>query len=214
MDEIWAIGRVYKITSEQTELIYIGSTIKTLKERLRKHYSNFKQYLNGKCKINYSSFELVQYNDCKIELLHEIECMDREMLRFFEQVEINKHKNCVNVVDAYFDSENYHANNRDEILAYKKKYRADNRDEILAYKKKYREDNHDKISAYNQQYREDNHENISTYNQQHYIENRDKYKTYAMTKIRCECGVLTNNAHISRHRTTIKHQENMRKLHS
>jgi hypothetical protein len=66
MNEIWAIGRVYKITSEQTELVYIGSTIKSLEERLRRYYCMYKLYLNGNSRVNCSSFELVQYDDCEI----------------------------------------------------------------------------------------------------------------------------------------------------
>jgi predicted GIY-YIG superfamily endonuclease len=55
---------IYKLTSNQTNNIYIGSTTRKLTVRFNEHYSRFnKGYLKS------SSRELLQYSDCKIELL-------------------------------------------------------------------------------------------------------------------------------------------------
>ena len=46
------IGRIYKITSIKTDKIYIGSTTKSLTERLLKHEYNYKAFQNGKYRYN------------------------------------------------------------------------------------------------------------------------------------------------------------------
>ena len=61
------LGRIYKISSDQTDKVYYGSTTKTLNQRLSKHKKDYRQYLNG----NYhfvTSFDIVKFDDCKIEL--------------------------------------------------------------------------------------------------------------------------------------------------
>ena len=59
-------GKIYKITSFQTDDIYIGSTCNPyLSTRFSKHKNNYKSYLNGD--FNYiSSFEIMKYPDAKI----------------------------------------------------------------------------------------------------------------------------------------------------
>lgn len=53
---------VYKITSKQTDLCYVGSTTKSLKARFCRHKSVY-----NKC----SSREIMKYPDCSIELIEE-----------------------------------------------------------------------------------------------------------------------------------------------
>ena len=55
-------GKVYMITSKETEKIYIGSTVMTLDARFKRHKTNLKR---GTC----SSKELLKYPDCDIYLL-------------------------------------------------------------------------------------------------------------------------------------------------
>jgi len=64
------LGRIYKITSSQTDACYIGSTMKTLTRRLSNHKSHYSEYLKG----NYAymtSFDVLRYGDANIELVVE-----------------------------------------------------------------------------------------------------------------------------------------------
>lgn len=70
------IGYIYKLTSEQTEDVYIGSTTQPLKKRLKTHRSHYK------LEYKYTtSFNLMKYPDVKIELI--------EALKFDERKELN-----------------------------------------------------------------------------------------------------------------------------
>jgi hypothetical protein len=88
-------GRIYKITSPQTDTVYIGSTTQTLQKRLSKHKSDYKQYQNGK--VNYiSSYEILKYGDAKIELIDENKYETMTELQYKEREYIELHKNAVN----------------------------------------------------------------------------------------------------------------------
>jgi len=86
------IGRIYKITSPQTDKIYIGSTINGLLERLMNHKSQFKNNKNNYC----SSKEIVCFSDCKIELIDIIEFENKSELFKLEKTYIITTPNCVN----------------------------------------------------------------------------------------------------------------------
>ena len=90
------IGRIYKITSSQTNAVYIGSTTESIRERLSKHKSNYKRFQDGKY-CNVSSFEIIQYADAVIELIEEQEFKDKQDMLFRERYYIEMHE-CVNKV--------------------------------------------------------------------------------------------------------------------
>jgi hypothetical protein len=64
------VGMVYRITSNQRDGCYIGSTIQPLHKRFSERKSDDKRYLNGYMNYVYC-FEVVQHEDAKIELVHE-----------------------------------------------------------------------------------------------------------------------------------------------
>ncbi len=97
-------GTIYKITSPQTDKIYVGSTSKLLKNRLCQHYSNYRRFINGDGSRNrndnnggyhyVTSFELVKYNDCEITILEECECNNRKELEMIKKIYRNIRKRC------------------------------------------------------------------------------------------------------------------------
>lgn len=87
-------SKIYKITSDQTPDIYIGSTTQTLNIRLSKHKNDYKRYLKGK--YHYvTSFNIVKYPNCKIDLLELCDFETKEELRKRES-EYIKNNICVN----------------------------------------------------------------------------------------------------------------------
>ena len=118
-------GRIYVLKSNQTEKIYVGSTTKKLNVRFMNHKGHYKRYL--KDNKNYiSSFELIKYDDCYIELIKEVYC-GKKQLRELENEEINKNSNCVNIIQAIRSIEkqkNYHVkyDQQEHIKQYHKDY--------------------------------------------------------------------------------------------
>ena len=88
-------GKIYAIKSPETKMVYIGSTCGNLRNRLSKHKSNLKSYLNG----NYcytTSYEIVKYNNSYIELLENHSCNTKEELNRREGQIMRATENCVN----------------------------------------------------------------------------------------------------------------------
>ena len=90
------LGRIYKLLSSQTSKVYVGSTTLELGRRLNLHKSNYKRYLNKK--YHYvTSYELVKYDSCRIELMAEKNFKNKKDMYLLESYYIKRNPNCVNV---------------------------------------------------------------------------------------------------------------------
>jgi RecA-family ATPase len=138
-------GKIYCIRSHQTDKVYIGSTCSPLYKRL---YHHKKKYKNEKTKINYSSFEIIQYEDAYIELLEEYPSNNRMELNKKEG-EYIRNMNCVNKKMAGRTHQEvvklYYQNNKEKRKEYHKEYRGMNKEKLKEKNKQYREDNKEKI---------------------------------------------------------------------
>jgi len=84
-------GKIYKITSKNTEKVYVGSTCQELKTRLDGHIQNFKEDSGT------SSKHVLIFGDYEIILIESHACENREELTSRERFYIES-MNCVNVV--------------------------------------------------------------------------------------------------------------------
>lgn len=118
-------GKIYRLSSDEAPgVYYYGSTTQTLSGRKLGHQSNYKRYLKGK--FNYlTSFKLVKYLDCQIELVAKIRCNNKKELEEIEALYIKNNK-CVNKFIPCRSKKQYDQDNHDKI----KQYRSDNRDKI------------------------------------------------------------------------------------
>ena len=89
-------GNIYKIVSQNTDKIYIGSTTKSLIKRLLGHEKDYRSYKRGK--MNYvTSFKILEYGQYHIELIESVEFDTKDELRKLEGFYINKYRNiCIN----------------------------------------------------------------------------------------------------------------------
>ena len=91
------IGKVYCIKSYSTDKVYVGSTMKKyLCSRFGGHKYNYKKYLQGNQKYYDSSFQVVKYPDCYIEIISEHPNISRDMLAKIEGESIRNTPNCIN----------------------------------------------------------------------------------------------------------------------
>ena len=167
-------GYIYSIRSYQTELIYIGSTFGTLRQRLFKHKQNFKNFKLQKYGYT-SSYEIVKYDDAFVELVKTCKNVNKMELQKFEGEHIRKNK-CVNLQITGQTDKEYREINKDKI----KQYNETHRDE----QKKYREINKDKIHKYY----EDNKIKMKEYNKERHGQ-----------KYICECGKSLSTGNKTKH---------------
>ena len=66
------IGRIYKITSPNTEKVYVGSTTGTLRKRMIDHKSRYKIFLKDINSTSHTtSFDVIEHGDAQITLIYE-----------------------------------------------------------------------------------------------------------------------------------------------
>lgn len=189
----YSLGKIYKIISNQTDKIYIGSTIqKYLSDRLGGHNYEYKRFLSGEKKY-ISSFDLMKYEDHKIILLENFPCNTKEELLAREQYYIDMNKNiCVNNQCAQRDSKKYYQDNKERIKEKVKVY-AENNKEMIAQKKK--------------QYREQKKQEINERKKHYYQENKDEILQKQKEKIKCNiCNKEIRKGGMARHIRNI-HEE-------
>lgn len=130
-------GKIYKIVSDETDKIYIGSTTKTLEERFKGHKYDFK-YKH----IYFTSYEILKYPDARIELICEFPCNSKEELEKEEGNQIRKYFNiCVNEVIPGRTNAEYYQDHKE----YYKEWRKENKEFLASYHKNYYQNNKEKM---------------------------------------------------------------------
>lgn len=119
-------GIVYKISSPHTDKVYIGSTIRTLKQRLSKHKSDYKRYLKGNAYF-ITSFEIVKLGDSVIEEIETLQNITIDELHYREKYLIKNIDHVVNKVipiitldERYENMKNYRISHKEQINELKK----------------------------------------------------------------------------------------------
>jgi hypothetical protein len=149
-------SKIYKIVSSNYDKIYIGSTTKTLLQRLSAHRSDYKLFLNKKRKYC-TSYCILEKENVSIELLEHVECSNIQELRQKERHYLDLYKEqCVNIVRPTIT--------QDERKKYKQEWHQEHyldkkalitQEEITAkkeYSREYHEKNKEKLKVKRKEY--------------------------------------------------------------
>jgi len=127
-------GKIYCLRSHQTDKIYIGSTVEKLSLRKAKHKNKLKDFSNGK--YHYvTSFELIKFDDCYIELIENYPCKDKAELERREG-QFQRSMDCVNKKIAGRTQKEYTVESSEKLSETRKKYREKNKEQIKLKKGK------------------------------------------------------------------------------
>ena len=169
-------SKIYKIVCNITGLIYIGSTLQTLNQRLQEHKRDYRRYLNGK-RYYITSFKIIENDNYDIILLEDFPCERKEQLHARERYFI-ENTECVNMNIPTRTKKEYHEENKEQIKEQRKQYREENKEQIKEQNKQYHEENKEKIKEQRKQYREENKEKIKEQRKQYHEENKEKIKEW------------------------------------
>ena len=159
--DMYARGKIYKITSSQTCAVYIGSTVQPLSARLSEHKGHFRIYAAGKGHY-YTSFEVVKYTDASIELIEDHPCEAKYQLEAREAHWIQRTPGAVNKYTPsgippgpdhrrqYEQCARRKARERERrakpaTKAYRREY--NRKPAVKAYKRQYYQENRDRLLA-------------------------------------------------------------------
>jgi hypothetical protein len=183
-------GKIYKIVSNQTEKIYVGSTCSPLFKRLYQHRSNYKRFLDGGYHF-VSSFEIVKFEDNDIQLIENYPCNSKEELHAREGFHIRQ-LDCTNKQVAGRSDKQYRDDHKEKAKEYFKQYYEDNKNELKKKSKDYYYENKEKIAEWSKKYAE---------------ANKDKIKAKTKQIFACECGGTYSYKHKARHFKSISHTQ-------
>ncbi len=107
-------GKIYKIVCNKTGLVYIGSTYRSLEQRLKEHKADCNKYLDKKSKHLISSIYVIFNNDYNIELIENFPCNNKNELQKREYYYIDN-IDCVNTHRISMDSKQYNIH-REKML--------------------------------------------------------------------------------------------------
>lgn len=120
----------YKVISNNSDLIYIGSTLRDLKHRLSAHKSSYNMYLKNK--FNYVSvFDVLAKGNNDIVLLDSAVCINSKE-RYTKEGFYIKNNICVNRLIPGRDFKGYYEDNKRRIIDKCMAYNLINKDIIKA----------------------------------------------------------------------------------
>ncbi|DAC81776.1 TPA_asm: gIY-YIG [Monosiga MELD virus 2] len=181
-------SKIYKLVSNQTNKIYIGSTCNDLRKRKSEHIRSFQKWKNndiGTSKGYCSSFEIVKHDDVQIILIEKVICKDRDELKALERHYIEYNLNCVNL----------NIPNR-TIKEYKKYYSNTTKG------RKVKQEN-------DKQYRIKNSEVIKEKKKQQYIKDKEMILKRQLAKVKCICGKEISYGYKKKHTFSNVHKKQM-----
>jgi hypothetical protein len=165
-------GKIYKITSDHTNRIYIGSTTKNLNDRITTHKSYYNKWKDNKTRQYCSSYKLYNLGDIKYELLELYKCNNKKELLEREAYYIKQNYNLVVNKNKPILSEEEKIENKKQMIEYKKEYYEKNKElykeyyeknkqQLNEYKKEYYAKNKERIYQQQKVYRAKNKERIN-----------------------------------------------------
>ena len=162
-------ANIYKIVSPNTDKIYIGSTKRTLRQRMNNHISEYnkKRYCTSKI--------ILAAGNATIELIEVFNCDNRKELHQREGYYIRLYINiCVNKIIPDRTKAEYYQENRDEILEQHKQFYESHKEQILEQVKQYNEAHKEQIAAKKKVHYATHKKQILEQRKQHYEINKDQ----------------------------------------
>ncbi len=196
MSQNFKNAKIYKITNNCNDEIYIGSTCDSLSKRFSSHK---RAAIEGKNQ-NRPFYKLINELgiECfRIDLIEEWEANDKQEIRQKEGKYIKEMGTLNKNLAGQTLSES------------QKMYYKNNSDKIKTYANQYYKDNEANIKTYNKQYKIENKESIKEYQKQYDKEYREKMKNTIKEKrsviVTCVCGCTVQKSELPRHQRTKKH---------
>jgi hypothetical protein len=203
-------GKIYKIKSDNTDKVYIGSTYTSLTTRLKNHRRQYSYYLNNpNKKLRLSSFDIMELGDYRIELIETYPCYSRKELHKREGYHITHTKNSINKNIAGRCLQQYRHDRKEHIRIAKKKngqeYYLKNKGIIQHRKRTHYLKNVERYKQKSRDYYLNNRDRCIAAFKRNAEQNKDTIRKYRKRTYICECGSVSVIIQKNRHEKSKKH---------
>ncbi len=180
MSQIFNKAKIYKITNDFNDEVYIGSTCETLTKRFSKH----KASLTNEQKYNRPLYKLMNeigFERFRIQLLCDFPCEDKYQLRQKEG-EYIRDLGTLNMTIAGRTNKDYAAEHKELYQDIKRRYAERNKDDIVTRQHNWYQENKERILLKQKELYEANKESINQKKKEYYEKNKEKIKIKYLAK--------------------------------
>lgn len=199
MAQDFSKGKIYKITNDFNDDVYIGSTCDTLVKR----YSLHKASKNVENKMKRPLYDLMREigtDRFRIELIEDCPCEDKYQLRQREGYWIRQ-MGTLNQLIAGRTNKEYN----DEHKEYRKNYYEENKEEIIKKMKEYQEKHKELYQEIKKKSAEKHKEENIIRKKEWYENNKERISQNSKEIVKCECGYQIVKGALRIHLKTKKH---------
>ena len=195
MSQDFSKAKIYKITNDFNDEVYVGSTCDTLVKRFSAHKCSIYNNTKNNRPI-YKLMNEIGFERFRIELIEDFLGTDKYQMRQREGYWIKK-IGTLNMIIAGRTNKEYN----DEHKEYRQEYNEMNKSKISERNKEYTLKNPEKWVEYKKKHYEINKEKIQEYKKEYYL----KKKEELVLKVVCECGCEIAKSFLTKHQKTKKH---------
>jgi hypothetical protein len=203
-------SKIYKISNDYNDDVYIGSTCDSLTKRFSYHKSHSILSVNANRPL-YKLINEIGFDRFRIQLILNFPCEDKYQLRQKEG-EYIRQLGTLNQVIAGRTKQTYREETREKSKEHNKEYNKEyyqkNKEKIIHHvTKEYYIQNRESICEYKKKFREENIERLKEKDRLRYNENKNKI----LEPIICECGCNIAKKGLLRHQKSQKHIDHINK---
>ena len=205
MSQNFKNGKIYKITNNINNEIYVGSTCDILRKRFNKHIMNTRNESN-KHRPLYKLMNELGPDLFRIDLIEDYPCDDKQALRQREGYWIRQ-IGTLNIRIECRKNNEWREENKVKLNEYNKLYYKENIEKIKEYDKKHYDENKESIlercKEYRETYKEIINEKKKTFRKMH----AEEIKEYKKIQVTCICGACIKKGNLWEHKKSKKHLE-------
>ena len=197
MSQDFSKAKIYKITNDFNNEIYIGSTCGALNKRFSNHKAKSKMK-NMKNPL-YKLMNEIGFDRFRIDLVEEWDATDKQDVRQKEGKYIRE-LGTLNINIAGRSQKEYYIENQDDKKQYFQEQYRENKEEKKQYNKNYYDENKIEINLNRQEYSKNNKSKISDMKKKYYVQNRESILEKQGEEVTCICGCTITRHEMSRHK--------------
>lgn len=205
-------GKIYKITNDYNDEVYVGSTCDTLVKRFSYH----KRARNNKKWDNHPLFTLMREigtGRFAMYLIEEYPCENKYELYQREGFWIRQIGTLNKRIEGRTTKE-FYEDNKEKKIEQQKEYYLKNAKKVKEYQQKYNEKNSEqvklKVKECSKAYYTENKVEVNERHRQYYLKNKEKMSETVV----CECGCEVSNYCLKRHQRSKKHIEILKNMNN
>ena len=168
-------AKIYKLVSNISSDVYIGSCLVELSKRLYGHKQPLNKCVSKRMFVDDAVISIVLIEDCPCDNKNQLKARELHYITTLQCININKpYISDINVVNG---------DDKEWKKEYNKQFQLNNKEHIKQYKQQYKLTHAEEHKQYDKQYQLEHAEHIKQYQKQYYLNKKTQQLTNCITNI-------------------------------